>query len=129
MDRDTSLKVLVGLRTVVGLSSWLAPRRAGQLFGLDPRRNPQAAYLGRLFGARDVALAYGTFAEQAEGGSRWLATGLACDLADAAAALAGGRGGYLSPVTTVLAGGVALGAAGLGAVALREDGSPPAVSG
>ncbi len=128
MDRDSSLKALVGLRAVIGLSSWLAPRRAGQLFGLDPGRNPQSAYLGRLFGARDLALAYGTFAEQAEGGSRWLATGLACDLADAAASIAGGRGGYLSPVTTVLATGTALGAAALGAVALREPQSP-AVSG
>ncbi len=129
MDRDTSVKALVGLRAVIGLSVWTFPRPTAKLFGLDPRRNPQAPYLGRLFGARDLALAYGTFAEQTDGGSRWLATGLACDLADAAAALAGGRAGYLSPVTAVLAGGTALAAAGLGAVALREAESPPAASG
>ncbi len=129
MDRDASLKALVGLRTVIGLSVWLSPRPTAKLFGIDPRRNPQAPYLGRLFGARDLALAYGTFAEQADGGTRWLATGLACDLADAAAAFAGGRSGYLSTVTAVMAGGTALGAAALGAVALRGAELPPAASG
>ena len=37
----------------------LAPNLSGRLFGLDPEGNPQASYLGRLFGARDVVLGAG----------------------------------------------------------------------
>ena len=70
---------LVGLRTAVGAGAWLAPRLSARMFGLDPAGNPQAPYLGRLFGVRDVALALGTSSssgsDRARGcGSGWPAT-------------------------------------------------------
>ena len=106
---------LVGLRSAIGVGAWLAPRLSGRLFGLDPDANPQAPYLGRLFGARDAALAFGL--STSSGGQRlqWLRIGIACDLADAAAGMLAGRRGELPTRTTLLVTATALVAAGLGA--------------
>jgi hypothetical protein len=110
---------LTSLRLGIGTGAWVAPRLAGRVFGLDPAANPQLPYVGRLFGARDVALAVG--AQVAEGETRrlWLQLGVACDLADAVAGLIAGRNGSLSPLATVLVTVPAVAAAGLGAKALR----------
>ncbi len=120
-ENNSALSALVGLRLAVGVASWLTPRPAGKLFGLDLPANPQAPYLARLFGARDVALAWGTFSSEGDVQRQWLLAGLACDAADALAGIAGMRGGYLSKVTSVLVTGTALSAVALGAVALRDQ--------
>ena len=57
-----STAIAIG-RIVVGASAYLAPNLTGRLFGLDPEGNPQASYLGRLFGARDVVLGAGVAAQ------------------------------------------------------------------
>ena len=118
-------QTLVGLRLAIGLSSWLTPRVAGKLFGLDAKANPQLPYVARLFGARDVALAAGIVMSQGEPRSLWLRIGFACDLADAAAGLAAGTRGDLGPVSAALVTGTALGAAALGMNALRVEQAPP----
>jgi hypothetical protein len=105
----------------VGAASWAAPRLAGKLFGLDAGANPQAPYLARLFGARDLALAWGALRSEGDARRQWLLAGLACDAADTLAGMAGGRGGYLPKFTSVLVSATALSAVGLGAVALREE--------
>jgi hypothetical protein len=112
---------LPALRVAVGAGAWATPNLAARLFGLDPKNNPQASYLGRLFGVRDVALAI--TATQSTGSSRRLAwqVGIACDLFDAAAAVLGARNGSLSRTTAVLGGGVALAAAGLGVAPLAAE--------
>jgi hypothetical protein len=120
MDRRTALNTLAGLRLVVGVASWATPRAAGKLFGLDAVANPQAPYLARLFGARDVALGWGALSTEGETQRQWLLAGLACDVADALAGIAGGRGGYLPKLTSALVSGTALAAAALGGAALRE---------
>lgn len=112
--------MLVGLRMAVGVASWSTPRIAGKLFGLDAEANPQSPYLARLFGARDLALAWGALGAEGAARRQWLAAGLACDAADVLAGIAGGRGGYLPKVTSVLVSGTALSAVALGATALRE---------
>lgn len=121
MSRTGTLKALGGLRIAIGVASWATPRVAGRLFGLDAQENPQAPYLARLFGARDVALGWGTLGSQGDAQRRWLLAGIACDLADAAAGIAGGRAGYLPRLTTVLVTGTALSAAALGAAALNDE--------
>ncbi len=121
MKDKSAVSMLVGLRLAVGVASWLAPRPAGKMFGLDVPANAQAPYLARLFGARDVALAWGTFASEGEARRQWLRAGLACDAADALAGLAGARGGYLPKLTSALVTGTALSAVALGAVALGEQ--------
>jgi hypothetical protein len=120
MERGRAVKTLAGLRLAIGLASWATPRTAGRLFGLDAVANPQAPYLARLFGARDVALGWGALGSEGETQRQWLLAGLACDIADAVAGIAGGRGGYLPKFTSVLVSGTALSAAALGGAALRE---------
>ena len=107
------------IRAVVGAVAWIAPRQAGRLFGLDADANPQSPYLGRLFGARDVALAYGLLATEGEAQNRWLLAGLGCDAADAAAGIAAWRGGYLPTLSSVLVTATALNGVVLGVMALR----------
>lgn len=121
MNEKGALSALVGLRLAVGVASWLAPRPAGRLFGLDVPANPQAPYLARLFGARDVALAWGALSSAGDARRKWLLAGLACDAADALAGLAGARGGYLPKLTSLLVTGTAVSAVALGAVALDEQ--------
>lgn len=121
MDPQSAPTALAALRIAVGGGAWLTPNLAARLFGLDPDGNPQAPYLGRLFGVRDVALAAGTLASEGSARRSWLVAGLACDLADAAAALLGRRGGYLSTPVSALLLAPALAAAGMGIVALRGE--------
>jgi hypothetical protein len=118
-QRDV-VKTLAGLRLAVGAISWAAPRAAGRLFGIDAEANPQAPYLARLFGVRDVALAWGALGSEGNARRQWLVAGLACDAADFAAGVAGGWGGYLPRFTSVLVSGTALSATVLGGLALRE---------
>jgi len=120
VNQKNAVSALAGLRMAIGVASWTTPRLAGKLFGLDAQANPQSPYLARLFGVRDVALAWGALGSEGEARRQWLAAGLACDLADALAGIAGGRGGYLSKLTSVLVSGTALSAAALGAAALGE---------
>lgn len=119
-------QALVGLRLAIGLGSWLTPRVAGRLFGLDAKANPQLPYVARLFGARDVALAAGLVLAEGEAHSLWLRIGLACDVADGLAGVAAGTRGYLGPFSAALVTGTALGAAGLGMAALQTGAAPAA---
>jgi hypothetical protein len=120
MDRDTALKALAGLRLAVGVTSWAAPNFGGKLFGLEPEANPQAPYLGRLFGIRDVALALGPLRARKKAQDNWIELGIMCDAADTAAAFLGGGKGYLSPTTTALVAAPAIAATALGVIALRS---------
>jgi hypothetical protein len=115
------LRTLSAIRVSVGAGAWLTPRLAGRAFLLDPAGNPQSPYLARLFGVRDVALAYGTTSTSGEAQRTWLTAGIACDVADTLAALAGGRAGYLSKTQTVLLAAPAIAAAALGVQALSAS--------
>lgn len=117
---------LIATRSAIGTGAWLAPNFSGRLFGLDPDANPQASYLGRLFGVRDVALAVGLGASSGADRQQWLRVGVACDLADAAAGLLAGRSGALPRRATLLVTATALAAAALGVAAMR--GAEPAAS-
>ena len=120
MNESNALKALAGVRMAIGAGAWATPRLAGRLFGLDVAGNPQAPYLARLFGARDLALAWGALGAEGSARRQWLLAGLACDVADALAGVAGGRSGYLPRVTSALVTGTALSAVAMGAAALRE---------
>ncbi len=121
VDRRATITSLAGLRLAVGATAWAAPRVSGRLFGLDAAGNPQAPYLARLFGVRDAALGWGLLNSEGDAQRQWLAVGLACDVADALAGIAGGRAGYLSKVSAVLVTGAAIAAGALGASALSES--------
>ena len=124
MNSDAAVKNLSVLRIVVGLLAWLAPNLAGRAFMLDVPGNPQAPYLARLFGVRDVFL--GVVTAQANGAARGklLAAGIAVDSADAAAALLGARSGYFSKSTGTLLAVPAVAAAAMGMLALQGNAKP-----
>jgi hypothetical protein len=91
--KETATNAIAVARIAVGSGTWLAPNLSGRLFGLDPEGNPQLPYVGRLFGARDVALGAGALRSSRKNKDAWLTAGLACDAADVAAGvLAGARG-------------------------------------
>ena len=86
---STSLKLVAGARTFVGLSSWLLPYHASKFF-VFLTLPPQSTILMRLFGARELALAgllvaAGTEAER----TRVVVAGLAVDSMDLLASLVG----------------------------------------
>ena len=115
------LPALNGMRFAVGAGAWAAPNVTGKLIGLDPEGNPQASYIGRLFGVRDMALAAGALSSTGEARRRWLQIGVAVDLVDAAAGYIAGRTGVLPKQAAVMGTALALAAAGLGAAALAAE--------
>lgn len=122
--KQSLIRNLVGTRIAIGAGAWLMPRISGRLFGLDVAGNPQAPYLARLFGVRDVALGVGLATSRGTQRAQWLRLGVACDLADAAAGIIGGRNGELPPLTTGLVTATAVLAAGLGVAAMLGGEEP-----
>jgi hypothetical protein len=114
-------KLLTVLRFVIGGSSWVAPRTAGRVFGLDVDANPQAPYLGRLFGVRDAVLGVGLLSTRGDARRLWWQVGIACDVADLAAGLLAGRARELPRGATAMVSAAAATAAALGTAALLSD--------
>src|SRR3954463_7547073 len=78
-------KTLSTLRFIIGGGAWVAPKPSAKLFGPDPDGNPQAPYLGRLFGVRDFMLGVGVRTGDTASRRLWWQVGIACDVAGAAA--------------------------------------------
>ena len=116
-------KSLVVVRFVLGPLSWFAPRFFMAAIGLDPRSNPQAAYMSRLFGVRDLTLGLGLVATRGSARRLWWRLGILCDLGDAAAGAVSARRGELpaGDRTLILFTGAGLVGAALGAAALHSD--------
>jgi hypothetical protein len=114
-QRENAVNAIAISRVAVGSGVWLMPNLSGRLFGLDPEANPQLPYVGRLFGARDVALGAGALRSSRKSKDAWLTAGLACDLADVAAGVLAGARGQLpvSAAALVSATAGAFAAAGL----------------
>jgi hypothetical protein len=108
-------------RAAIGASATVLPNTAGKLFGLDPDNNPQASYLARLFGIRDVALAIGTLSSKGTARALWLRLGIMCDAVDAAAAFLAGQEGALPKRAAVLDTALPLLAIGIGIAALLDS--------
>jgi hypothetical protein len=113
------------MRIAIGVVSYLAPNLGGKLFGLDVDGNPQAPYLARLFGIRDVAFGVGTLQSSGAAQKQILQLGMACDIADVGAALLGRRAGYFSALNMVVLAGTAASAAAMSAAALGEVDEAP----
>lgn len=113
---------LVGIRSIVGIGSLVAPRKLGAVFGIDIENNEAAVYPLRLFGARELFMA----APFALGASDELTKfalqgGIAVDGADVLAAAAAGSTGALEKRSAAMAGAVAAVAVGLGIYACTEE--------
>ena len=106
-QRDTAVNAIAISRIAVGTGAWLTPNLSGRLFGLDPEGNPQLPYVGRLFGARDVALGAGVLRSPRKQKDAWVTAGMACDVADMAAGALAGVRGTLPPASAAMVTGTA----------------------
>ena len=116
-ETDT-VKALAFGRIAIGAVSLLLPRLAARLFLLDIRRNPQLAYMTRLFGAREIALGAIALGAPEEAKTPLTGLGIAVDGADAVASVAAVRSGLIPKPAGALVTLAALGAVGAGAAAL-----------
>lgn len=114
-------KALTALRFGVGAGTWIAPERAGALYGLDVEGNPQGPYVGRLFAVRDAALGAGLVATAPHERRLWWQIGAACDLLDTAAAVIAWRHRQLDGKAAAMLAGTALLATALGLAAHAAD--------
>jgi hypothetical protein len=122
---DQLMQGLIGGRAAIGTGAFLAPTLTGRLFGLNPAANPQAPFISRLFASRDVALAAGLAMSGDSDRARWLQAGIACDVADAVAAILAGRSGQLSKFSSALITltGLSGAASGVAALLSKQPGS------
>jgi hypothetical protein len=105
-------------RALIGIGSWVAPDRTARLFGIDPARSDR--FIGRLFGARELALAGALLAAPPSAVASVAAVGVAVDAADAASGFDERRRGNLSTQATVLGPVGALLFVALGVLVARE---------
>ena len=112
---------LMSIRSAIGVLGWLFPNLSGRLFGIDPRENPAAPYLGRLFAARELPLVAPLLIEDDDVQRRTLQVGMAVDAADAAASVAAGVSGALPKRAALMTGVTAVAALLLGWIATSDD--------
>ncbi len=109
-------------RIVVGVLSLVSPGLAAHLlFGLKPDANPQLPVLGRMFGAREIAIGAATLAASGPARRNLVIAGIGVDAADAATGITGTRKAEVGKVSGGLLTAVALGAVGSGIAALVMD--------
>ncbi|WP_408899520.1 DUF4267 domain-containing protein [Nocardioides sp. R1-1] len=107
-------------RIVIGVGALAAPSTTARVFGLDPEANPQLAYMGRMFGAREVALGALTLASRGPLRRNLTAVGVAVDGADLANGLIELTRSNVTKVASGLLVGAAAGAVGSGVLALAR---------
>lgn len=114
MDQVTSLSLA---RVAIGTGFIASPQLALKLGMLDPTA-PQAAYLGRMFGAREVALGALTLMAKPEARTAVLLTGIAVDTSDAVAGALALRDKSVSTAAGAVLTGAAVAAVVTGVVSL-----------
>jgi hypothetical protein len=115
---DDFNKLVNGGRMAVGAFAFAAPGRAFAGAGLSDRANPQLPFMTRMFGVRDLVIGWGALSASGGERRRWLQAAIAADVADALAAAAGHRSGYLPTSGAVMLGLTAVTGAALGIAAL-----------
>lgn len=109
----------MSLRTAIGWSSLLMPGVVLRIFGVQGNLRSELKYALRLFGVRDILLAYQLYqAQRHEAGDdeleETLRQGMVVDAIDATSGLVAAMSGGVRARTTVMAVGTAAGAVGLG---------------
>ena len=114
-------RALLGARTVLGVSTLLAPRLASRAFALDPRDNPQLPVIGRMWGIRNLALASGMYAASGPNRAQWWRLQVAVDALDFAVIAAEWRRGAVPGPAAALMAATALGATAAGALSVAGE--------
>jgi hypothetical protein len=119
MPPITPQQALPALRLAIGAGAYAFPDLTGKIFGFQIQGNHEAVFMGRLFGARDIALGLGVIAAQDDGKRLWWQLGVLCDAADAVAGIMGIRAG--APKRgNIMATATALSAVGIGVAVLAD---------
>jgi len=96
-----SARTFLGVtRALIGITAWIAPDLTVRLFGMDPERSDR--FVGRLFGARELALAGALLAAPPAALAPVAALGAAVDAVDSIAGFDERRRGNLSTQATIL---------------------------
>lgn len=120
----TGARAVAALRVGLGVAALVSPGLAARPWVGTSAAEPAGVVLGRAAGVRDLALGAGVLlaARQGPRAERtWVAAGAVCDAVDAATTLAAWRS---LAAGRLLVAGAAVGAAALGALALRETPLP-----
>lgn len=96
---ETKRMFLGGTRALIGIGTWIAPELSARAFGFDLARNDR--FIGRLFAARELALAASLLAASPRQLPTVAAVGAAVDTADALAGFDETRRGNVSALTFV----------------------------
>ncbi|MBM0124502.1 DUF4267 domain-containing protein [Pimelobacter simplex] len=107
-------------RIVMGAGALAAPSSTARVFGLDPAANPQLGYMGRMFGAREIALGAVTLVSRGALRRNLTAVGIAVDGADLANGVIELGQKNVSKLASGLLIGAAAGAVGSGVLALAR---------
>lgn len=113
-------------RAAIGLGAWLAPDLTVKAFGMDPGHSNR--FVGRLFGARELALAGTLLAAPPALLGPAAAIGAAVDTVDAIAGFDEARRGNLSAQAVVLGPAGAVLFATLGVLVARKASAEHALS-
>jgi hypothetical protein len=119
MQPALARKILMSIRTALGWGSLLVPGLVLRVFGVQGTLRAELKFALRLFGIRDVLMAYQLYqAQRHEAGDdeleETLRQGIAIDSIDAVSGLVAAASGGVRGRTVVMAVGTAVGAAGLG---------------
>lgn len=115
----TPVRLFLGVtRLSIGIGAWLAPDLTVRVFGMDPDRSNR--FVGRLFGAREMALAVTLLGAPAGAVAPVAAVGAAVDAVDAVAGFDEARRGNLSARAIILGPVGAVLFATLGALVARR---------
>ena len=118
----TAPRLILGItRSLIGLFAWVAPDITVRFFGMDPERSDR--FVGRLFGARELALGMATLTAPPAALPAVAAMNIAIDSADAIAGFDERRRGNLSTQATVLGPAGALGFVALGLIVAKQASS------
>lgn len=107
-------------RIAIGAGALAAPSSTARVFGLDPAANPQLGYMGRMFGARELALGAVTLVSRGALRRNLTAVGIAVDGADLANGVIELGQKNVSKLASGLLIGAAAGAVGSGVLALAR---------
>ncbi|WP_341231132.1 hypothetical protein [Nocardioides salarius] len=106
-------------RIAIGAAALARPDLVTRMFGVDVAANPQAGFVARLFGSREVALGVATLAASGRGRTGLVLLGVGVDLADAVAGHLAPREQGLEVLDARVMSGVASGAVLSGLLGLR----------
>lgn len=114
-------------RIAIGAAALARPDLVARTLGLDPVGQPQAAYMARMFGSREIALGALTLVSRGRGRAGVVLLGVGVDAADAATGYLGPREAQVTQKAGAMLTGPAVVAMVVGLLGLRTRSSAPAV--